>query len=550
MKTRNFILIICLGGLLFIPFLGMVHLFDWDEINFAESAREMLLTHKYSYLQINFQPFYEKPPLFIWVQALSMSAFGVNEFAARLPNALIGIITLLLVFNIGSKLINEKFGWIWVLCYIGSFLPHFYFKTGLIDPLFNLLTFAGIYQFVLLTNLENLKASKNYQRAVLAGIFIGLAILTKGPVALLVTLFCLLFYWAIARFKAIIPFRYLTVFLISAFVVSCAWFGLDTIKNGPGFLYAFIERQIELFKNPDAGHGGPFYFHFIVLFFGCFPASVFMFIALRNNTPETHQILNMKKWMVILLFTILLIFSIVKTKIIHYSSLAYFPITFLGAYGIFRLWISELKPKNILAFVLISISLIVSVAITSVPYIGMHINMIAPYIQDDFGKAALNAKVNWSGWESLVGICYFILFVSGIFLFFRKHLRLQGAGLLLVAGALFVQCTLYFFAPKIEVYSQKAAIDFFIERQHEDCYVAVWGYKSYAQLFYTKKNPPTDPTIINDGDMVFNQHIRKPVYIVTKIDNNDAINEFTNHQGFRLIGKENGFVFLKKDVVN
>jgi len=547
MRTRNFILIACLGALLFLPFLGRVHLFDWDEINFAESAREMLLTHKYSFLQINFQPFYEKPPFFIWVQALSMSLFGVNEFAARLPNAIIGIITLLLVFSIGSKLINEKFGWIWVLCYIGSFLPHFYFKTGLIDPLFNLFTFAGIYQFVLLTNLENLKASKNYTRAVLAGIFIGLAILTKGPVALLVTLFCVSFYWVTVRFKPVIPFKCLAVFLVCGFIVSCAWFGLNTIKNGPVFLYAFIERQVELFKNPDAGHGGPFYFHFIVLFFGCFPASVFMFSAFRNDTAETYPVLNMKKWMIILLFTILLIFSIVKTKIIHYSSLAYFPITFLGAYGIFKLWMSEIKPKRTLAIILIFICLVVSTVIAAIPFIGQHINIIAPYIQDNFGKAALNADVHWSGLESLVGIAYFLLFTIGVFLFFRKRLKIQGAALLLMAGAIFVQCALYVFAPKIEVYSQKAAIDFFIERQHEDCYVAVWGYKSYAQLFYTKKNPPTDSTIVNDGDMVFKPHIPKPVYIVTKVDNTDAVNGFTHNQGFRLIGNENGFVFLKKE---
>ena len=51
--------------LLFIPFLGSVHLFDWDEINFAESAREMLVTGDFLGVQINFKPFWEKPPFFI-----------------------------------------------------------------------------------------------------------------------------------------------------------------------------------------------------------------------------------------------------------------------------------------------------------------------------------------------------------------------------------------------------------------------------------------------------------------------------------------------------
>ncbi|MGL5888758.1 MAG: ArnT family glycosyltransferase, partial [Bacteroidia bacterium] len=70
------------------PFLGYAQLFDWDEINFAECAREMMVTGDYTTVQINFEPFWEKPPLFIWMQVLCMKVFGVNEFAARLPNAI------------------------------------------------------------------------------------------------------------------------------------------------------------------------------------------------------------------------------------------------------------------------------------------------------------------------------------------------------------------------------------------------------------------------------------------------------------------------------
>lgn len=143
------LLIVLMALLLFVPFLGAVHLFDWDEINFAECAREMIATGNYFSVQINFQPFWEKPPLFIWMQALSMNIFGINEFAARLPNAICGIITLLVLFNISKKLYDVKFGLLWVLVYAGSFLPHFYFKSGIIDPWFNLFIFSGIYYFIL-----------------------------------------------------------------------------------------------------------------------------------------------------------------------------------------------------------------------------------------------------------------------------------------------------------------------------------------------------------------------------------------------------------------
>lgn len=110
--------IILVTGLLFIPFLGNVHLFDWDEINFAEAAREMIKSGNYLTVQIDFQPFWEKPPLFIWMQVLSMKIFGINEFAARFPNAVCGIVTSLAIFKIGKRLKDENSGIIWVCVYM------------------------------------------------------------------------------------------------------------------------------------------------------------------------------------------------------------------------------------------------------------------------------------------------------------------------------------------------------------------------------------------------------------------------------------------------
>src|SRR6516162_6266638 len=117
-------MLILASAILFLPFLGSVHLFDWDEINFAEASREMQITHDYSIPQINFQPFWEKPPLFFWMQVISMKIFGVNEFASRFPNAVCGFFTLLILYRLGIKLVSEQFGLIWVLVYVGSLLPH------------------------------------------------------------------------------------------------------------------------------------------------------------------------------------------------------------------------------------------------------------------------------------------------------------------------------------------------------------------------------------------------------------------------------------------
>src|SRR5690606_19017613 len=179
------LLAILLLSVFFFLGLGNVNLFDWDEINFAESAREMLVTGNYFSVQINYIPFWEKPPLFFWMQALSMKIFGVNEFAARFPNALFGLIYLLTLYITGWKLTkNRIFAWLWVLLYFGSILPHIYFKSGIIDPVFNYFIFLSVYCMFRIYQTEG----NALQYALGAGIFSGLSFLTKGPVGLLLLL--------------------------------------------------------------------------------------------------------------------------------------------------------------------------------------------------------------------------------------------------------------------------------------------------------------------------------------------------------------------------
>lgn len=200
-RIPMFLLIALAAMLLFIPQLGAVHLFDWDEVNFAEASREMLITHNYSIPQINFEPFWEKPPLFFWMQVLSMKCFGVNEFAARFPNAVCGICTLLLLYHIGKKHVEEQFGLIWALVYAGSLLPHFYFKSGIIDPWFNFFIFLAVYQFSMYSRL---KEHRQRKYIVLAGLYAGLAMMTKGPVALLVLGLTYGVYMLLSRFRRFI----------------------------------------------------------------------------------------------------------------------------------------------------------------------------------------------------------------------------------------------------------------------------------------------------------------------------------------------------------
>ena len=203
-------ILISLGVIFLLPFLGYLHLFDWDEINFAESSREMLTTGDYFHVQINYMPFWEKPPLFMWLQCASMKLFGVNEFAARFPNVLFALITLLSLNSIGKKLVSAQFGLVWSLVYFISFLPHIYSKSGIIDPVFNYFIFMSIYFLIKVIN------EKENKFALYSGLFAGLAILTKGPVGLLLILLTYLVYQIATKFKQPGSIKHILLFIFSS----------------------------------------------------------------------------------------------------------------------------------------------------------------------------------------------------------------------------------------------------------------------------------------------------------------------------------------------
>lgn len=565
-------ILILLGLLLFVPLLGAVHLFDWDEINFGESAREMLITQDFFRVQINYDLFWEKPPLFFWLQSISMYCFGVNDFASRLPNAIVGVATFVAFYFIGKKHYDKIFVGIWTLVYAGSFLPHLYFKSGIIDPIFNLFIFLGLYHIAMFSKNKNEGDTKlRINHTCLAGLFIGLAILTKGPVALLIAILCTLVY--VISEKSIKPFSIRTIFAFAAICGSVCflWFGLQVLKDGPWFLITFIQYQIRLFSTQDAGHGGPFIYHWVVLLIGCFPGSIFIFKSLRKNYDDNPAQKTLKFWMIISFFVVLVLFSIVKTKIIHYSSFCYLPLSFLATDYLYRLFHNK-KTFPLFQKVLIGvIGGIIGFAIAIVPFVGKNITKIPTYIKidDAFAIENLKAEVTWTGWESLIGIFYLIAII--LILLQNKKDAFVSMIYLFFSTLIVIQLTLYIIVPKIERYSQGAAIDFFISKQNEDCYVNTIDYKSYAHLFYAQIKPDQNPIYgkasLNASDTLLcrcksienveqrNNCVRewmvrgpvdKTTYLVTKIDRGAWLKDNRN---LNKIGEKNGFVFYKREKV-
>lgn len=564
-RSNLYLTIIILSGIIFfIPFLGRVHLFDWDEINFAESAREMILTGNYHRVQINFQPFWEKPPLFFWLQVAAMKVFGINEFAARFPNAIFGIITLVTFFLIGKKYKSPRFGFIWAISYLGSFLPHLYFKSGIIDPIFNYFIFLAVYFMYL--DVSGKFYKNKYLYPSLAGFFIGLATLTKGPVGLLIFLISFFVYFLFTKFRNFPNIKKILLFILFFTVICLLWFGQEIINNGFWFLKEFLSYQVDLFMHPVASHGEPFYYHFVVVFIGCFPISIIALpILFGKNTgswkhekgkqsavgsvstdhnqlsePNNH----FSRLMKILFWTVMILFSITTTKIVHYSSLTYMPLAFMAASYLDWLIVNQQKMKISLLVLIAFMGFVFSFLLAALPYVANHHELILPYLKDPFAAASLDVNVHWSGFESYIGIIYFIAVIVAV-IFFSKKQNWKGILFLFYSTAICLFIYLLAVVPKIEKYSQGPDIDFYESLQGKDVYVWPVGFKSYAQYFYAKK-PMTPVYGEADEPFLLRGAIKKPAYFVVKITNTGFDSSCNN---CKLIKQEGGFKFYKRDAV-
>ncbi|MEO6814315.1 MAG: glycosyltransferase family 39 protein, partial [Ginsengibacter sp.] len=514
-------------------------------INFAESAREMIVTGNYHRVQINFQPFAEKPPFFFWLQASAMKVFGINEFAARFPNAIFGIITLVTFFFIGKKYKSPRFGFIWAISYLGTFLPHLYFKSAIIDPVFNYFIFLGIYfmyKDLITKSFEEKSIVNKYLNVSLAGLFIGLGTLTKGPVALLVFILAFLVYFIFKRFRNFPGVKKILQFAFFFTAVCLLWFGQEIMENGFWFLKEFLSVQADLFLHPVATHGEPFYYHFVVVFIGCFPISIIALPVLfgKNIGPDK----DFQRLMKILFWVVMILFSISKTKIVHYSSLTYLPLAFLATVYLDNLIETKTRMKKSLLIVIIIMGFLFSLLLTALPYIANHHDLILPYLKDPFAAASLNVNVHWSGFESLIGIGYFIAILIGSIFFFKKQ-NWKGILFLFYSTAVCLFIYLISVVPKIEQYSQGPAIKFYESLQGKDVYVWPVGFRSYAQYFYAKKS--SSPVYgEKDEDFLLKGNITKPAFFVVKITNT-GFDSTCN--GCTLIKQEGGFKFYKREPV-
>jgi 4-amino-4-deoxy-L-arabinose transferase-like glycosyltransferase len=376
----------------------------------------------------------------------------------------------------------------------------------------------------------------------LGGFFIGMGILTKGPVAYLIAVLTMGVYWVYQRFRLYVNIPQFLVFTVMTTLVTLTWYGIETLKNGPEFIQRFNAYQVELFSTASAGHSGFPGYHFVVLLVGCFPASIFALRAFfRLPEEEAAYQRDFRIWMKFLFWTVLILFTIVRSKIVHYSSMCYFPLTFLTAVVIHQYLNGALSLTRWMRAGLWIIGGLYILLTVALPFIGMNAEVLAPLFDDPFARANLEAEVRWTGLEIVPGLFLLAVLFISLQLLKRKR-KIRGLQVLYGGVAVFVLLTLIFFIKRIEGYSQRAAIEFFESKAGQDIYLISHGYKTYAHYFYGRVTPE-NRRVEDNEQWALTGDIDKEVFISSKIHRADELRAL---EDLEELYSKNGFVFFRR----
>ncbi len=304
--------LVLFSGTFMFWFLWRNALIPWDEAIYAGVSRELVEGGDIWTLYWNREPFFEKPPLFFWLQAISFVYFDFKPFAARLPVALFGILGVVMTYIFGKKLFSKRVGLFGSLFLATTIHWVAWSRTAMLDVPAAVLILCSLYFFwesyVRAADSPKpgfgtgLKAGL-LSSAALFGVFLGLTFMMKGPVAVVPAAVAVIFLavnglfrlvlerlrqpqisndeflisnWGIGNWFLIriirsirlirsifIPFLLTTV---SFLLVTVPWHWLMIARHGESFVeeyfgYHILKRASESIEM----HGRPFWWFNIVI---------------------------------------------------------------------------------------------------------------------------------------------------------------------------------------------------------------------------------------------------------------------------------------------
>jgi 4-amino-4-deoxy-L-arabinose transferase-like glycosyltransferase len=301
-RSTRFLLPLTVAITLFVSFfrLGATTLFDVDEAVFAEATKEMVKTGDFITPTYNGVNRYDKPILFYWAMAASYKVFGINEFAARVPSAVAGVLLALSLFFFIKRFLGDKYA-VWsTISFVLSIFFFIYSHAAVTDMLLTLFIALSLFCFYIFDSADLSDAhlfSSSARNISCYGfyLFSALAFLTKGLIGIVFPFSIAIIYLMIAKGRNAIKMLFNIKGIVLFIIISGPWYGAQLAVNGMEFVdQFFIKHHFARYMDVISGHRGPFYYFIPVLLCGFFPWIVFLPSGIKTVIRESNLVALIK----------------------------------------------------------------------------------------------------------------------------------------------------------------------------------------------------------------------------------------------------------------
>jgi hypothetical protein len=325
--------------------LGRRALWSPAEGRYAEIPRAMVVSGDYLTPRLNGVKYFEKPPLFYWLQALAIKLFGLNEWSLRSWTALFALLGCIVVYAAGRELFGRRTGWIASLILASSPLYYAMARVITTDMALSFFISAALLAFLAATR----RAPGRSRRLLMWAFFIctALATLTKGLIGAVLPALVIGAWIAFLGEWKIFRAMYLPSGLFFYAAIAAPWHVLVSRANPEFARFYFIHEHFQRYLGADQRPLQQAWAYIPVLLIGFFPWAAFVIQAFRNNLGfswehrRKHQgQLFLGLWAVL----IVVFFSASGSQLFTYILPAFPPLALLIGETFSAWWAAEAAP--------------------------------------------------------------------------------------------------------------------------------------------------------------------------------------------------------------
>ena len=309
---------------------------DRDETRFAEASREMIQRGDFVVPWFNGAWRFDKPVLIYWCQIASYKILGENDFAARLPSVLFTVATALLVVRWGRKHADARTAFVAGAMFVAGLHIAIIGRVATAD-----MAMVFFFALAVWSGWELTRPEMPSRKSWWAVFYVTLALgfLAKGPVAWL-PLGGMILGRMVRKNTFRLPLWETVSGLILTIALAACW-GVPALQqtHGQYFAVGMGEHVFHRSTGVIDGHGlaGMLGFlallplYFVTFFASFFPWSPRVPTALRRWWPERKQD-DWGWYLLVQAALVFIVFSLVKTKLPHYT---------LPAFPFLALWLAR-----------------------------------------------------------------------------------------------------------------------------------------------------------------------------------------------------------------